>query len=35
MGIDVTWFEHICTAIVSLYVLAIIYGCFMDWYTNR
>lgn len=28
-------FEHVCTAIVSLYALAMVYGCFMDWYTNR
>ena len=28
-------YEHICTAVVTLYVVAMAYGCFMDWYTNR
>jgi hypothetical protein len=28
-------YEHVCTLVVSFYVLAMIYGCFMDWYTNR
>lgn len=28
-------YEHVCTAIVSFYGLAMVYGCFMDWYTNR
>jgi hypothetical protein len=29
------WVEHGCTAIVLYYFAWLVYGCFMDWYTNR
>lgn len=28
-------FEHICTVIVLIYASAMLYGCFMDYWTNR